>query len=140
MGESVVMIGGGLVGCETALYLAQKGKKVTIVEILDSVARDMWRANRLHLLELLAKANMKILTETRVLEIRDDSIIIADKDDNRDELKCDTVILAVGLIPNNGLQETLMDKAPEVYAIGDCVEPGKAINAIWGGFRKARLI
>jgi len=139
-GESVVVIGGGLVGCETALYLAQKGKKVTIVEILDSAARDMFPANRMHLLKLLADTDVEILTETSIAEIMDDSVVIANKYGKRSKLENDTVVLAVGLKSNRELEEALKDKVPEIYAIGDCVEPRKVINTIWEGFRYARLI
>ena len=139
-GESVVVVGGGLVGCETALYLAQKGKKLTIVEILDSVMRDMCIQNRAHLLQLLADAKAEILTETKVLEITDEGITIADKHGKRSTLEADTVVLAVGLKPNEKLLKSLTDKVPEVYAIGDCVEPRIVINAIWEGFHTARQI
>ncbi len=140
VGESVVVVGGGLVGSEMALYLAQKGKKVTIVEILDSIARDMFSINRMHLLKLLTEANVEILTDTMVLEITDEGIATADKYGKRSIREADTVVLAVGLKPDRKLLETLKDKLPKVYAIGDCVEPRKVINAIWEGFRTARLI
>ena len=139
-GKSVVVVGGGLIGCETALYLAQKGKKLTIVEMLDGVMLDMYSANRMHLLKLLADANVSILTETKCLEIRDNGITIADKYGKRSTLEADTAVLAVGLKSTEGLLEALKDKIPEVYAIGDCVEPRKVINAIWEGFRTARLV
>lgn len=139
-GKSVVVVGGGLIGCETALYLAQKGKKLTIVEMLDGVMLDMYSANRMHLLKLLADADVNILTETKCLEITDNSITIADKYGKRSTLEADTVVLAVGLKSNERLLEALKDKIPEVYAIGDCVEPRKVINAIWEGFRTARLV
>ena len=139
-GESVVVIGGGLVGCETALYLAQKGKKLTIVEILDSVARDMFEANRMHLLKLLADTNVEILTETSVAEIMDDSVVIVNKYGKRSKLEADTVVLAVGLKSNRRLEGALKDKVPKTHVIGDCVEPRKLLNAIWEGFRFARLI
>jgi len=139
-GESVVVVGGGLVGCETALYLAQKGKKVTIVEILDTVMRDMNNINGEHLLKLLADTNVRILTDTNVLEITDEGIAIADKDGKKSTLEADTVVLALGLKPCGELLEALKDKVPEVYAIGDCVEPRKVLNAIEEGFRTARLI
>ena len=139
-GKSVVVVGGGLIGCETALYLAQKGKKLTIVEMLDGVMLDMYSANRMHLLKLLTDADVNILTETKCLEIRDNGITIADKYGKRSTLEADTVVLAVGLKSNEGLLEALKDKIPEVYAIGDCVEPRKVINAIWEGFRTARLV
>ena len=138
--ESVVVIGGGLVGCEIVLYLAQKGKKLTIVEILDSIARDIPFSNRMHLLKLLADTNVKILTETCVAEILDDSVVITNKYGKRSKLENDTVVLALGLKSNRGLEEALRDKVPEIYVIGDCVEPRKVINAIWEGFRLARLI
>ncbi|MFC1592791.1 FAD-dependent oxidoreductase [Candidatus Omnitrophota bacterium] len=139
-GESVVVIGGGIVGCETALYLAQKGKKVTIVEILDSLVRGIFKRNRIYLIQLLNDANVEILTETMVLEIIDEGITIANKYGKRSTLKADNVVLAVGLKPNSKLIEVLTDSVPEVYAIGDCVEPRKIINAIWEGFRTARLV
>ncbi|MFC1990812.1 FAD-dependent oxidoreductase [Chloroflexota bacterium] len=139
-GESVVVVGGGLIGCETALHLAKQGKKLTIVEILDSVARDMYWINRMHLLELLAEANVEILTETKVLEITDEGIAIADKYGKRNALAADTVLLALGLSPNEKLLGTLKGKAPEMYTIGDCVEARKVIDAIWEGFRTARLV
>jgi len=139
-GESVVVIGGGLVGCETALDLAQKGKNVTIIEILGRIARDMHATSRQHILELLADSNAKIMTETSVAEIKDDSVVIVDKSGNRSELENDTVVIALGLKSNRELAEALQDTVPETYVIGDCVEPRKVINAIWEGFRFARLI
>ena len=134
------MIGGGLIGCETALYLAQQGKKATIVEILDRVAGDMYWVNRVHLLKLLNEAGVKILTETKVLEITDEGITINDKSGKRSMLKADSVVLATGMEPDRSLLEALKDKVPEVYGLGDCVEPRKVINAIWGGFHTARLV
>lgn len=146
-GESVVVVGGGRIGCETALYLAQQGKKVTIVEILDRVLRDMvegWgnapNPNAIDLLRLLAESHMKISTSTNVLEITDTGLVIADAQGKRSTLEADTITFAVGMKPNTELQEALQDKLPEVYAIGDCVEPRLVLNAIWEGFRTARLI
>jgi len=139
-GESVIVVGGGAVGGETALYLAQKGKKLTIVEILDSVLGDLQPQSREHLLKLLANADVEILTNTNVLEITDEGIAIADKDGKRSTLEADTVVLAVGLKPNERLFEALNKKMLEVYNIGDCVEPRKVINAIWEGFHAARQI
>ena len=139
-GESVVVLGGGLVGCETALYLAQKGKKVTIVEILDSVMGDMHTALRQHMQKLFADTRVEILTGARCLEITDKGMAITHKGDNNSTLEADTIVLAVGLKPNNGLLDMLRDRVPEVYSIGDCVEPRKVIDAIWEGFRTARLV
>jgi len=138
-GRSILILGGGLVGCETALYLAQKGKKVTIVEILGSVARDVEAANRMHLLELLDNAGVSVLTETKPLEITNEEVIVTDTSNQRKSLKADSVIIAVGLKPETKLLEDL-DGKMEVYAIGDCVTPRKMIHTLWEGFHAARVI
>jgi len=139
-GKTVVVLGGGIVGCETALYLAQQGKQVTIVEILGSVARDMFFVNRMHMMELLAENKVKILTETSVAEIEDDSVVLVDKEYKRSKLENDTVVIALGLEPNKELETALGDAVPETHAIGDCVGPRKVIDAVWEGFRFARLV
>ncbi len=96
--------------------------------------------NRLHLSELLDEADVEILTETSALEVTDEGVTIADKHGKRSTLEADTVALAVGFKPDGKLSEALADKVPEIYTIGDCVEPRKVINAIWEGFHTARLI
>lgn len=140
VGESVTVFGGGLVGCEVALHLAQRGKRVTVIEILESVARDMFAINRMHLLVLLAEAGVTILTGTTITEITDDGVTLADRDGKRSTLQSDTVVLAVGLEPNRGLEQALAGSAPETRAIGDCVAPRKVMDAVWEGFRLARLV
>ena len=140
VGKSVVIIGGGLVGCETALYLAQKGKKVTILESLDDIARDMWSASRLHLLKLLSDNNVDVRTNAKVLEITDKGVVWDDKNGKNKTIDAETVILAVGFKPNGDLFRKLQKKLPEVYAIGDCVEPRQVMSAVWEGFQAARLV
>ena len=137
-GKSVVVIGSGIVGCETALHLSQNGKNLTIVARSDRLARDVNVVNRAHLLKLLT--NTRILVNTKVLETTNKGIIVLDKNGKRDTIEADTVVLAVGFKPDRALLESLKDTVPEIYAIGDCVEPRKVINAIWDGFRSARLV
>jgi 2-enoate reductase len=115
---------------------------VSVVELLKRVMRRdaVPGSNRTYLEKLLREAGVKILTGVRVIEVTDDGVIIADNDGKQSTLKADTVVLAMGMSPNNGLFEALEDKIPEVYAIGDCVEPRRVLAAIWEGFRTARLI
>lgn len=139
-GKLVVLIGGGLVGSETALYLAQQGKKITVVEILDRIAGDMFISNQMHILKLLTDAETKILTETQVLEIADNGVWVVNKRGVRSWIQADTAVLATGLKAERGDWETLKNNIPEVYFLGDCVQPRKILSAIWEGFRNARLI
>jgi 2-enoate reductase len=140
--KSVVLIGGGLIGCETALYLAKKGKHVTIVEILDSVARDMAWGNALDLIKLLDDYKIKILTNSHVQRITEDGICLINGHGEGSAPKADIIILAVGMKSSSSrIPVDILEKiVPEVYAIGDCAQPRRVLNAFWEGYRTARLI
>jgi thioredoxin reductase len=139
VGESVIIIGAGMVGSEIALYLAHKGKKVTAVECYDAL-RDMYWVNAKDLKEKLEAAKVKILTHTNVLEIKEDGLVIRTDGGETKTLKSQNIILAVGLEPITDLADALEGELPEVYAIGDCVESRQISNAFWEAFRTARLI
>lgn len=139
-GESVVIIGGGLIGCETALYLAQEGKKVAVVEILGDIAGDIFISTQQHIKKLLADAGARVLTETQVLEIREEGALTSDRHGQRKLLAADVIILAAGMKAGERVWDPLQSLIPEVYMIGDCVAPRRVIDAIWEGFRLARLV
>lgn len=140
VGDNVAVIGGNLVGCETALYLAREGKKVTVVEALGSIARDAVLANRMHIEKLFSDLGVTVMTGSCLIEVTGDGIVVADINGKKRNLKVDNAIIAVGLKSRDELSSTLKDKIPEVYTVGDCVAPRKVVDAIWEGFRKARLI
>ncbi|MCK4788530.1 MAG: FAD-dependent oxidoreductase, partial [Desulfobacteraceae bacterium] len=141
VGEAVVVIGGGMIGCETALYLAKEGKKVTVLEILDSVASDMVWGNALDLVKLLDDNKVNILTNANIQRITETGVDFTDQHGEKKTLEADTVTIAVGMKVNNeAFVETLEDKLPGVHVIGDCVRPRRILNAIWEGYRIARLI
>lgn len=139
-GEKVVIVGGGEVGSELAWFLAEKGKKVTIVEMLYGVAMDMNLFSRFYLLNKLAELGVEVLIATTAEEITDKGVVAVDMSGNRQVIEADTVALAVGFRSNNDLEEKLKGEVPELYTIGDCVKPGKILGAIHGGARVARQI
>jgi 2-enoate reductase len=135
-GQKVVLIGGGLVGCETALWLAQQGKSVTVVEVLPEVATAIFRPSRTMLLDILKAKKAKILTGTCAEEIRENGVIVRGQHSSQ-TLECDTVALATGLKSQRNLYDSLKNDITEIYVIGDSKEPRKIINAIWDAFHIA---
>jgi 2-enoate reductase len=133
-GEKVLVVGGGHVGCETALWLSYNGKQVTVVEKLEEVIADMFKANRQQLLQMLADANVKTMTRTEVLEITNHAITIQTSERNY-SLQADTIILAVGLKPHTPLIDNMKDAQFSIHMIGDCVKPRKIMDAIWEAFK-----
>ena len=140
VGESVVVLDGGLIGCEVALHLAQRGKQVTIVAKEDRIARHAHRANRLYLEDLLSEAGVSVMTETRILEVNSEGITIMDRHGATDTLAVQSKVYVPDLVPNRGLFEALEGRVPELRAVGDCVAPRDMAHAIRDAFRKARLV
>jgi 2-enoate reductase len=142
-GETVVVIGGGRVGCETAIWLAQQGKKVTVVEKLDklmSTDPPIPRMNRMMLLDLLNFYKVNLLMNTSLLEVKDNEVVVINKPFSKNTLKTDTVVLAVGLIPNQDLYRELQGKIHNLYLIGDSRQARNIMGAIWDAYEVARTI
>ncbi|MGB9661892.1 MAG: FAD-dependent oxidoreductase [Moorellaceae bacterium] len=142
VGQNVVVAGGGLTGCETALELALKGKNVTIIDMLSEqeIAGDCPIINRLGLMLLLQKNNVKFITEVKLEEITDNGPMVIDKKWNRYVIPADTVVLSLGFVPQTEVVDKFLDLAPDVYVIGDCKEPRNLKAAIHEGFNYAMEI
>jgi len=144
VGERVVVVGGGLVGVELALYLAKQGKEVTVVEALPEIARDLEPISKIALTRvrgpwpegLLWKYNITILTSTPVVEVKKDGVVVLREMLKLETIPADTVILAVGRVSNIDSEtlEAAKRIAREVYVIGDAKNPRKVIDAIHEGF------
>lgn len=132
-GKEVLVLGGGMVGSETAEFLVNKGCRVTIVEMLDSLTIDMDGIIRALLLERLAESTVSIMLSSRVKEIRDGKVVII-KNGKDQLLSAETIVLALGSRSNRDLIQALDGKVQELMAIGDCVEPRRAKDAIHEGF------
>jgi len=140
-GKRVVIIGGGVIGAETAEYLASQNRIVTIVEMLKDVALDEAPAPRAFLLASLQEKGVQLLTSAMVEEVTSKSVIVsAQYFTKRREIDADTVVLATGMSPNSELMQSLRKVVPEFFMIGDCSEQGKILDAIHGGYRIALTI
>ena len=141
-GATTVVIGGGLVGCETALWLAEQGKNVTIVEALDrlmAVNGPLCHANKDMLERLIPYHGVKTITSARVTGYRD-GILHASCGGEAWEIACDSVILAVGYQEEDSLYRQLEFDVPELYLLGDARKVSNIMYAIWDAFEVANHI
>lgn len=129
--DTVVVLGGGLAGCECAIHLAQEGKKVTLVEMRSDVAPD---ANIRHRPILLRK--LKELVDVRTgctgLAVREDGLLVRNAEGNEVLLPAGTVICAAG--QRSRPCNDLLDAAPFVRVIGDAVRPSTITTAVYQGY------
>lgn len=134
--DSVVVLGGGLAGCEAAVHLAEEGKAVHIIEMRGELAVD---ANIRHRPILLAKlaALVTVHTGCRGLRITPEGVLCADADGGEKLIPGKTVICATGQRPRRELAESLRDCAPWVTLVGDCVRPATITNAVYQGHHAA---
>lgn len=136
VGKKIVVIGGGLVGTETALDLAENGHSVTLVEMLPKIMKDVAVTDFLAYSERIAKTDMRILTETRLEEVLDNGARVSSKK-GEETIEADTVILALGLKAEQGLYNELIAAGKEAYLVGDAVKAGKIFDAIHTAYRAA---
>lgn len=136
LGPRVAVIGGGLVGCESGLYLAQKGHTVTIIEMRGDVAAD---ANPRHRPALLAElaAHTTVRTALRVTEITPTGVRCADLTGEAVFIEADSVLCAAGLQPRTQTVDALRGLAPIVEVIGDCVKPDIIRGATYRAYHAA---
>ncbi|WP_220795913.1 FAD-dependent oxidoreductase [Paraclostridium bifermentans] len=141
-GDNIVVVGGGLVGCETALWLAQQGKKISVVEMMPEILGghgSIPHMNEFMLIDLLKFHNVDIYTNTSVTMTKDRSVEVK-QGDNIFEIPVDTIITSVGYLSNDSLYEEIKDLNIPVYNIGDSNGVHNIMYAIWDAYELARNI
>ena len=167
-GENVVIIGGGSVGCETAIAIAKMGTisaetaaflmendaesfeqikellnkgthKVSLVEMEKGIGRDIGISTRWVTLKCVNRMGVKILDQHVVKAVTAEGVLV-EKDGKQTLLPADTVVMAIGARANNQLAEELKGKVKELHVIGDAVSPRKLTEAIREGFDLARSL
>ena len=131
VGENVVVIGGGLTGCEIAYDLYLKGKKPQIVEMQDDLitTKGICLANTSYLRDFFKTNKVPVHLETSLSRFVDGGVEIKDKDGNTSEIKCDSVILSIGYNP-----APVFTKGRKVHVIGDASKVGNLRTVIWGAW------
>ncbi|MDI9370141.1 MAG: FAD-dependent oxidoreductase [Synergistota bacterium] len=138
LGKRVVVIGGGLVGCELALWLSQKGHSPSIVERLGELMMlgDTAYPNKMMLLELLAFHEVATFTGASVVGVTGAGLKLG----RGEEIPVDSIVLATGYRAENSLYRELAPRLPEVYLIGDALNPENIKHAIWSAYEVARQV
>ncbi|WP_206458236.1 oxidoreductase [Anaerovorax sp. IOR16] len=139
-GKDIAIIGGGLVGCETGLWLAQQGANLTIIEATPEILggpHGLPHMNRFMLEDLLAFHKVKILKTTKVVSI-DEGSVTYENDNGTESIPVDMVISAVGYKENNGLYESLKNSDMIVHNIGDSQKVHNIMYSIWNAYELAR--
>ncbi|MFT5875384.1 MAG: 2-enoate reductase [Clostridium sp.] len=141
-GNTVVIVGGGLVGCETALWLAQQGKDVTVVEGLGDVIAagpTINHANKSMLKDLMDKHNVKIMTNTKLLGANDGGVNLSQGNKNI-TVPAETICIAVGYKSENTLFHEIENIDAVVHIIGDASKVANIMKAVWDAYEVARSI
>jgi 2,4-dienoyl-CoA reductase (NADPH2) len=143
VGKRVVVIGGRLHGCQTAEFLVNRGREVTIVDtcpdkqigegLLETFIKP-W------LLLWLDEEGVRIITEVKYEEVNKEGLVIITKEGKRETIKADTIVTAMPMEPNIRIQEEMRNRAKEVIAIGDSRNPQYIVDAIADGARVGRQI
>ena len=134
VGKKVVILGGGLVGCESAVHLAQNGKDVTVVEMMKDVAVDANVRQRPILLDMLAKLRVRVETRMKGIKITDRGLVCTDEAGKERLFETDTVVCSVGQHALREVVNGMLDAAPEVVEVGDCIKPQKVTEALYRGY------
>ncbi|MGL6200953.1 MAG: FAD-dependent oxidoreductase [Lachnospiraceae bacterium] len=135
-GETVVVIGGGLAGCEGAIHMAQEGKTVKLIEMRPELAPDANVRHRPLLLKELENL-VEVYTELRASKVTGKGVVCVNKEGEEVLIEGETVICAAGQRPNRTHVEELLDAAPYIVEIGDCVKASTITNAVYQGYHAA---
>ena len=144
LGKAVVVIGGGLVGCEIALDAANHGKDVTVVEALDDIMAAGGAGapypNRQMIGDLFEHKNVTVLTGTKLAEVTDEGAVVTAPEGESRLLKADTVISAMGFRPAANLKDDLAALNVPVCEVGDATGAGTIMKAIWDAYDAANRL
>lgn len=135
--DSVVVLGGGLAGCELAIHLANEGKKVRLVEMRSELSPDANIRHRPLLIDEIKKSNIEVYMKHKGLEVSEHGVLCVDHEGKQVLIEGETVICALGQKANREIVDLLIDSAPVVKSIGDCVKVSTITTAIYQGHHAA---
>lgn len=140
VGIEVVVIGGNQTGCETAEYLVEQDRRVTVLEILDELALSVTPYLRPSFLERLTRKGIALYTGVKDQEFKNNKLIITTQEGEKKTINVDTIVIAAGVNPNDALFKELESQSIEIHCVGDCAEPQDIVEATTEGFNVGATI
>jgi 2,4-dienoyl-CoA reductase-like NADH-dependent reductase (Old Yellow Enzyme family)/thioredoxin reductase len=137
--EPVLVLGAGLVGCETAEQLSSRGKKVILVEILDEIATGGDADTKAYFTLRFKKNDVGVLTGTELRSVEGETAILQ-RGPEELRVRVGTLVCAVGAKPNDGLFDELTSSGFQVFKVGDCVQPRTLLEAVYEGYQAGRSV
>jgi NADPH-dependent 2,4-dienoyl-CoA reductase/sulfur reductase-like enzyme len=133
LGKKVLVVGGGGIGAEVADYLSENGKEVTLIEMREGIALDLVGHLQHFLNKRLREKGVQILISTKAIRFEKEGLWVEDPQGTKKLGGFDSIVIALGSMPNNALVESLKGKVPEVYVIGDASKPREVMEAVLEG-------
>jgi 2,4-dienoyl-CoA reductase (NADPH2) len=141
IGKRVVVIGSAIQGCELAEFLTKRGRKVTIVDKAEQMGEGMVAVFLAHLTAWFERKGVVVINGVKeYVEITKKGLVILTKEGKRETLAADTIVPALPMIADGNLFDELKKRVAEVYAVGDCLQPGLIVDAIGTAIRTARSV
>jgi pyruvate/2-oxoglutarate dehydrogenase complex dihydrolipoamide dehydrogenase (E3) component len=142
IGDQVVMIGGGLVGCEVGLELAQRGKSVTVIEMMERLVATAIGIHRTALLDEMDRYGIRSRVNACCKKIRSDGVVVEEESGEETLVAADTVVIGLGMVPTRQEVRALRTAAGQVpvFEVGDCDVVGKVGEAVQQGYMAAMSI
>jgi len=141
IGKRVVVIGGDIQGCELAEFLTKRGRKVMIVDKAEQVGDGMVPVFLAHLMAWFEKKGVAIIAGVKeYVEVTEKGLVVITREGKKELIEADTIVPALPLAANTKMIDDLKKKVSEVYAVGDCQQPGLIVDAIGTALRTARTV
>jgi len=137
LGDTVIVLGGGLVGCEMAVCLAQDGKNVHIVEMRSELCPDANVRYRPLLMNEMNKYKVEIHTDCKCEKVEGNTVVCSAPDGSTIAIEGDNILCGLGLKPNAAVVEELRGSAPQFFSIGNCVKPDTITHTVYQGYHAA---
>jgi len=138
--RKVVIIGAGLVACETALFLAEHGNHVTMVELLDRIAPDVEPTTRIDLLEELERAGIIGYANCAAKQVVEDGLACEFRSGQAAVFEADTIVMAAGAEAERSLADAIASLGIPLTIVGDALQPRRLVNAVYEGFLAGRKV